>query len=313
MRHRALTLPHRGQGGSGWNLNGSSVSWIETSDFALAARLCENWNSGRLYEIFWEYADLQAKTLKDRNARSWLCYEHQRLSGIALGRHVRGFFVLEEVWAPFEGLFGDVVDVSEADILRVEAFRSQVVSSVWEHPLLMRGATNNIFVHGVARVLKLPWFNGLVLGERALPVKDGIKIPFGCVLRDFKAGDEDFFSSLYKEVYSEEVSSREFRNWATQRHCRTIVALSRGEHIGFIIAEKRPYGSLGDFAIAVSPRHHRKGVGGALLHAGLDALYRMGARRAVADYRTFNGATHALYESAGFRPKRVYDYFLVQP
>jgi ribosomal protein S18 acetylase RimI-like enzyme len=291
----------------------SRFLWKETSDRALVARLCEKWNSGRLYEILWEYANLRAKTLEKMNARSWLCYEDDELSGVALGRHVKGFFVLEELWAPFDGLFGDVVDVSETDILRARAFQSQVLLRIRERPLLVRGATDNFYAHGIARVLKLPWFNGMILAERALPRGTAIRIPKGYALRNFRKGDERFFSSLYREVYSEEVSAAEFRDWATKDYCRTIVASLGRKPVGFIIAERRPYGSLGDFTIAVSPQHHRRGVGGALLDAGLDALFRMGAKRAIADYRTFNGATHALYEGRGFKPKRVYNYFWVPP
>lgn len=294
--------------GSEWNLN-SRLLWKETSDCALVARLCEKWNSGRLYEIFWEYADLRARTLKEKKAKSWLCYEDYKLSGFALSRYVKGFFVLEELWGQFDGLFGDVVEVSENDLSRVEAFRSQVLGRISERHLLIRGATDNYFAHGIARVLKLPWFNGLILAERVLTAGTTIKVPEGYALRDFKSGDEGFFSSLYREVYSEEVSPQEFRDWATKDQCRTIVASLGGKPVGFVIAEKRPYNSLGDFAIAVSPQQQRRGVGGALLDAGLDALYRMGARKAIADYRTFNGATHALYEGRGFKPRRVYNYF----
>jgi GNAT superfamily N-acetyltransferase len=306
--HRIDTGLAKSQERPEWNLR-SRLLWKESSDYALTARLCEKWNSGRLYEIFWEYADLRSRTLKEKSARSWLCYEDSKLSGFALGRSVKGLFVIEELWGQFIGLFGDTVAISEVDLSRVEAFRSQVLERIGERRFLIRGAMDNCFAHGVARALKLPWFNGLVLGERALTSRTAVRVPEGYALRGFRSGDEEFFERLYREVYSEEVSPREFADWATKDQCRTIIASLGDRPVGFVIAEKRPYNLLGDFAIAVSPRQQRRGVGGALLDAGLDALYQMGTRRVIADYRTLNGATHALYEGRGFKPKRVYNYF----
>jgi GNAT superfamily N-acetyltransferase len=286
---------------------------METSNLALVADLCEKWNSGKLYEIFWEYSRLSAQTLAEKKARSWLCYENGRLSGFALGRNVKGFFVIEELWEEFEGLFGDRIKISETDRLRVETFKLQVLEKIDERPLLIRGAMDNRFAHGVARALNLSWFNGLILGAKILSERiDSTGLPDGYVLRDSCAGDEEFFSSLYREVYEEQVSAGEFEEWATKKNCKTIVASLRNRPIGFIIAEKRPYNSLGDFAIAVSPSHQRKGVGGALLDSGMNALYVMGVRMAIADYRTFNGATHALYGGRGFKLQRVYNYFWVK-
>lgn len=287
--------------------------WAETSNLALVADLCEKWNSGKLYEIFWEYAQLNAQVLAEKKARSWLCYEKSRLSGFALGRNVKGFFVIEELWEEFEGLFGDKIKISEIDRLRIETFRSQVLEKIDERPILMRGAIDNHFAHGVARALNLSWFNGLILGARVLDERiDSIVLPRGYILRDFCAGDEEFLSSLYREVYEEQVPAEEFEEWATKKNCKTIVASLRSRPVGFIIAEKRLYNSLGDFAIAVSPSHQRKGIGGALLDSGMNALYEMGVRMAIVDYRTFNGATHALYGGRGFKLQRVYNYFWVK-
>ena len=289
-----------------------NVRWARSADLALVARLCEKWNAERLYEVFWEYARLNARVLRQRGASSWLCFEDQRLSGFALGRGVEGAFVLEEAWAPFEGTFGGSTAISGRDQARADAFRLQVLAGIKERPLLMRGAIDNHFVHGIARTLKLPWFNGLVLAERALSTAKAVTVPPGFALRPFKFGDEEFFSSLYSEVYQEQVSHKAFKDWAKKQSCRTIVATRvTGSFVGFIIAEKRHYGSVGDFAIAVTPRFQRMGVGGALLDAGLNALRELGATRAIADYRTSNGATHALYGGRGFKPVRVYNFFSV--
>jgi len=290
--------------------------WIESSDLGSAIELCEKFNRGKLYEIFGEYAELSSKALEERGARCWLCYEGDKLSGFALLRHVElgmaGFNVLEEMWAPFDGLFGDTLQMTAMDRRRIQAFKSKVMRRAGE-PLLMRGSIENHFAHGVARGLSLAWFNGLVLGERKLQEKQGkLKVPSGYDIRGFIPGDELFFSKLHLEVYSEEFSSKVFRSWATADHCRCTVATHSGNPVGFIIAEKRPYKSIGDFYLAVSPSHHRRGVGGALLDAAIYASYEMGIRRMIADYRTMNGATHALYEGRDFKPVRVYNYFRIR-
>jgi ribosomal protein S18 acetylase RimI-like enzyme len=287
-------------------------SWTKSPDLALAARLCEKWNSSKLYEIFWEYARLNANVLTERRGEFWLCHEGSKLTGFALARSVRGCFVVEELWGQFDGVFGDVIKMSKRDLVRARAFGSQVLKGIAERPLLIRGAMDNCFAHGIARALKLPWFNGLVLADRTIGAGVGpVTIPDGYAIRAYAPGDEAFFSCLYRQVYSETVSSEKFEDWATKSKCRTYVALRGSERVGFVIAEKRPYDLLGDFTIAVSPLHQRRGVGGALLDAGLDSLYRMGARRAIADYRTLNGATHALYGSRNFKPRRTYNYFWV--
>lgn len=290
----------------------STPSWTNASNFAQAAKLCEKWNSGKLYEIFWEYARLSEGTLRQKHAEFWLCREGSSLSGFGLARSVRGFFIIEELWGEFDGLFGDVIQMSERDVARAGAFRSQVLKRITKRPLLMRAATDNYFAHGIARALRLPWFNGLVIAERAIGAGFGpVTPPKGYVMRDYASGDEAFFSTLYRQVYTERVSPEEFKDWVTKSPCRTIVALHGKERAGFVIAEKRPYDSLGDFAIAVSPSHQKRGVGGALLDICLDSLYEMGVRRVIADYRTLNGATHALYGSRHFEPRRIYNYFWI--
>jgi hypothetical protein len=141
--------------------------WTESSDLGLAVELCEKFNHGKLYEIFGEYAELSPKTLAEKGAKCWLCHEGNELSGFVLLRHLAGFNVLEEMWAPFDGLFGDTLQMTAMDRRRIQAFDSQVMRLAGE-PLLMRGSIENHFAHGVARGLGFAWFNGLVLGERRL-------------------------------------------------------------------------------------------------------------------------------------------------
>jgi ribosomal protein S18 acetylase RimI-like enzyme len=91
-----------------------------------------------------------------------------------------------------------------------------------------------------------------------------------------------------------------------------IIATYCKKPIGFIIAEKRRCNSLGDFNIAVKPCHHNKGVGSALLKAAFNVFIDMNVQRVIADYLMLNAPAHRLYQKHRFKPKRIYNYFLMQ-
>ena len=92
----------------------------------------------------------------------------------------------------------------------------------------------------------------------------------------------------------------------------SIMATHRGEPVGFIIAEKGNYASLGDFTIVVRPAHRNKCVGSALPQAALNVFVNMGVRRVITDYLTVIVPAHNLYRKLGLRQKRTYDFFMLQ-
>ena len=75
----------------------------------------------------------------------------------------------------------------------------------------------------------------------------------------------------------------------------SIMVTHHGEPVGFIIAEKGNYASLGDFTIVVSPAHRNKCVGSALPQAALNVFVNMGVRRVITDYLMVIVPAHNLY------------------
>ncbi len=287
---------------------GLVASWVRSNNFALIANLCRNWNRGSLYEILGEYAELKPSKLEEMKARCWTYHENGILAGFALAKKTENFTVIEEIWGPFDGLFGDQMNLLDLDEERAKTFSDSIVPTL-EQPLLLRAATDNAFAHGLARALCLPWFNGVIIASRNLTEKMKLKPFEDFSLRDFVEGDEEFFSSLHRESFAETIPAKDFRRWATAPNVTTFVAIKGSQRLGFIMAEERPYHFIGDFNMAVKPEFQSKGIGSALLSAGLNSLYERGVRRAIADYRTLNPVTHRIYSGHGFQPMRTYNYF----
>ncbi len=285
-----------------------SASWTRTDNLLLITDLCHKWNRGNLYEILGEYSELKPANLYEKKVGCWLYKENENMAGFALVKKMENFSVIEEIWGPFQGLFGDQMDLLDTDKERARLFNNSIVAAL-ERPLLLRGATDNHFAHGLARALSLPWFNGVVIAARNLTEKVPFKPPENFSLRNFVEGDEEFFECLHHESFDETISAKDFRRWATAPNVTTFVAVKGSQHLGFIIAERRPYRSIGDFNMAVKREYQSKGIGSALLNAGMNSLYENGVRRVIADYRTLNAATHSIYSKHGFQPVRIYNYF----
>ncbi len=101
----------------------------------------------------------------------------------------------------------------------------------------------------------------------------------------------------------------EYRKWATSPNCRTTLAFLDRKVVGFFIAERRPYKKYGDFNVAVDPSFHGRGLGSALLQKGLNDLYDMGVRTAIADFLLLNARAQSLYRKHGFQIVRTYNYY----
>jgi GNAT superfamily N-acetyltransferase len=293
--------------------------WIPSQDLALIARLCEYFNQDRVYEIFWEYCDLTAGVLGERQARGWIYYEDGELSGFALGRIRQGIsrttatLVFEEVWGPCDGTSNELGALSGRDMERALRFRNLIDSVDSKLPIVLRAAVDNQFAHSVSRALKARWVNGLIIAERPLNERVDVSTPSGYKLRMFEDGDQFYMSKIHKEAFRKELSPNDYKAWATKANCRTIMVTHHKKPVGFIIAEKRRCGSLGDFNIAVKPAHQGKGVGSALLKAAFNIFIDLGVKRVIADYLLLNTSAHRLYQKHNFKPKRIYNYFLYRP
>jgi ribosomal protein S18 acetylase RimI-like enzyme len=91
-----------------------------------------------------------------------------------------------------------------------------------------------------------------------------------------------------------------------------LVAEARGAVLGYVyaglegsdwMALRGPAGAIYD--LVVDPACRRKGVGGTLLNAALDALAALGAPRVVLSTAVQNEAAQRLFASAGFRPTMI--------
>jgi len=285
-----------------------------SEDLIAVARLCRHFNRNKIYEIFGEYCGLTSDILRERHACGWLYYEDSKLNGFALGRCRQGAlriheaFVLEEIWAPCDGMSTELGRPSRDDSERVGQFRRLI--ELLESSVVLRASVENHFAHLIARMLKAQWINGLILAERRLKGKVEVPIPTGFRLRMFENGDQHTMARIHGEVFAEGFSPKDYKSWATASNCRTIVATRDRNLVGFIIAEKRRCGSFGDFMIAVEPCHHRKGLGSALLHAAFNAFIDMRVKKVIADYLMLNAPAHHLYRKHNFKPRRIYNYFL---
>ncbi len=285
--------------------------WVPTRDLLSLAQLCEHWNRGRLYEILWEYARLTPAILLERNAKGWLYYEHGRLAGFALGRQRRMFWNMEEVWGPCEGVSELDQSFTHEDRIRARGFQ-KLLESIGSS-ILIRAPADNVFANLLARLLRAQWYGGLILSKRHLRGRQRIATPRGCKLRPFKLGEEHHMARIHLRAFGYPHPAGEYRKWATAPHCKTTIALLGSQRVGFFIAERRPYKKYGDFNVAVDPSVHGRGIGSALLQNGLNDLYEMGARTAIADYQLLNGRAQTLYRKHGFEIARAYNYYNWEP
>jgi ribosomal-protein-alanine N-acetyltransferase len=293
------------------NSKSKLMKWVSSEDMNAIAKLCRMFNQNKIYEIFWEYCGLTANMLTERGAYGWLYYENSNLSGFALGRQRRGVFIFEEVWGQCDGTSNEIGELSRKGRERALQFRKSIDSLDFDLPVVLRAATDNQFAHMIARLLKARWVNGLIIAERKLNRKFGFSTPSGYAFKMFENGDQFYMSGIHKETFKEDFSMEDYKKWTTAVNCRTIIATHQNEPIGFIIAEKRHCGSLGDFNIAVKPAHQGKGIGSALLKAALNVFIDLKVKRVIADYLILNASAHNLYQKLGFEPKRTYNYFLI--
>jgi ribosomal protein S18 acetylase RimI-like enzyme len=288
---------------------------VASKDLATVVRLCKHFNRNKVYEVFGEYCGLTSDILNERHARSWLYYENSRLKGFALGRRRQGdfgmreAFVFEEIWASCDGISTEWGLPSEDDIGRVKQFKG-LIESLDESLIVLRASVDNHFAHLLARTLKAYWINGLILAERRLNGKVEVSTPTGFALRMFKNGDQQLIARIHQEAFAENFSAEKYKAWATASNCRTIVATKERRIVGFMIAEKRRCGSLGDFTIAIDRCYRRKGLGSALLDAAFNVFIDMKIKKVIADYLLLNTPAHYLYQKHNFKPKRIYNYFL---
>jgi len=86
-----------------------------------------------------------------------------------------------------------------------------------------------------------------------------------------------------------------------------LKAVEDDQMIGFIAGDPRPRDGWGWIAtIAVDPRHRRRGVGRALLHA---CEARLGVPRSRLTVRISNQAAISLYEQEGYATTEIWNHY----
>jgi ribosomal protein S18 acetylase RimI-like enzyme len=214
---------------------------------------------------------------------------------------------MEELWGPCEGTSSINQPVHATDASRLKRFR-RLLAKI-PRRVLLRGAIDNPFANLLARQIGAEWAGGFLLSTKKLRGRCVVKEPENCELRRFEEGDEKDMARIHFRAFHYRHPADEYRKWAMSSNCKTTVALQDNQPVGFFIAEKRAYKGYGDFNMAVDPSHHGRGVGSALLQNGLNDLYEMNVRTAIADFLLLNTRAEALYRKHGFQIARAYNYY----
>ncbi|HET6577066.1 MAG TPA: ribosomal protein S18-alanine N-acetyltransferase [Gemmatimonadales bacterium] len=107
--------------------------------------------------------------------------------------------------------------------------------------------------------------------------------------------------AIERRAFSDPWSEASFREALTSPWSFGIVAETRRVPAGYLIG--REVAGTGEVLnLAVAPEFRRRGIGGALLDAGLAALRRRKVDEVFLEVRESNISAQALYVGHGFRP-----------
>lgn len=282
--------------------------WEKTEDYGQITSLCNAFNKGRLYEIFWQYSITEDELIKQKG-KAWLYTEEGRATGFALSRKAGKLTTLEELWGGMDGFFGD----QQGKLNSVDTGKVKECATIFESiekPARLRVPIDNHFGGGVAMEFGLKWLNGMVLSTKELTNPIEHEVPRGISIRAGRDGDAVNIKKMHDIHYSSFNDIKVYSDWMKKGNCETYVAEVDGKFAGHVIAEVRPYG-LGDFDIAVGPKNFNQGIGSALLVTGLNSLFRRGVKHAIADFMVMNAATNNFYLHHGFKLERAYNYFSI--
>ncbi|MEO7366476.1 MAG: ribosomal protein S18-alanine N-acetyltransferase [Gemmatimonadaceae bacterium] len=121
----------------------------------------------------------------------------------------------------------------------------------------------------------------------------------GIELRTPGASDLGAVAAIEEASFGDPWSAREFASVLSIDHSIFLIAESRGEIVGYVIAI-----AVLDEAeilnVAVSPSRRGEGIGGDLLDAAVKQVESRGAESLFLEVRVSNVAARALYQSRGF-------------
>jgi len=120
-------------------------------------------------------------------------------------------------------------------------------------------------------------------------------------IRSAVPADAEGLVAIERRAFSDPWSEASFREALTSPWSFGLVAEMRRGLAGYLIA--REVAGTGEVLnLAVAPELRRRGIGGALLEAGLAALRRRKVDEVFLEVRESNISAQALYVGHGFRP-----------
>jgi [ribosomal protein S18]-alanine N-acetyltransferase len=106
--------------------------------------------------------------------------------------------------------------------------------------------------------------------------------------------------AIERQAFRDPWSDASFRDALTSAWTFGLIAENGQGIIGYLIA--RDVARMGEILnLAVAPGHRRRGIGGALLEAGIEALRRREVDEIFLEVRESNRSAQALYLGHGFR------------
>jgi [ribosomal protein S18]-alanine N-acetyltransferase len=120
-------------------------------------------------------------------------------------------------------------------------------------------------------------------------------------IRPASAADATAMVAIERRCFGDPWSEESFREALISAWTFCLVAQNVREMIGYLVG--REVAGTGEVLnLAVAPEFRRRGVGGALLRAGLTALRQRRVDEVFLEVRESNHSAQALYVSHGFRP-----------
>jgi len=120
-------------------------------------------------------------------------------------------------------------------------------------------------------------------------------------VRSAVPADAAAFVAIERRCFSDPWSEASFREALGSPWTFGLAAQGSRGVAGYLVA--REVGGSGEVLnLAVAPEFRRRGVGGALLRAGLTALRRRRVTEVFLEVRESNRSAQALYAGHGFRP-----------
>jgi ribosomal-protein-alanine acetyltransferase len=120
-------------------------------------------------------------------------------------------------------------------------------------------------------------------------------------IRSASLGDAAAMVAIERRCFGDPWSEESFREALNSGWTFCLVAQNSKGITGYLVA--REVAGTGEVLnLAVAPEARRRGVGGALLRAGLTALRRRHVDEVFLEVRESNHSAQALYLAHGFRP-----------